>query len=124
SADGLRMLLAAIVATTVAAPVTRAQKPVVEPPSAAVRPVTDDYHGTTVSDAYRWMEDANRSELDQWMKQQNEYARNVLERIALRNELLHRIQTLSEQGPDARRMQLAQGRYYYLKRGSGDSAFK
>ena len=94
------------------------------PPSAAVRPVTDDYYGTTVTDSYRWMEDSASAELAQWMKQQSDHASNVLNRIQVRSELLQRIKSLNNQGADARRMHLAQGRLFYLKRGTGDNAFK
>src|SRR6266581_8490062 len=94
------------------------------PPAAAVRSVTDDYFGTSVEDPYRWMEDAADAEFGLWMKQQSDYARRVLDRIQVRSELLQQIEALSNQGPDARRMHLAQGRLFYLKRGAGDAAFK
>lgn len=94
------------------------------PPIAPVRPVTDDYFGTKVEDPYRWMEDSKSDEFAQWMKQQNDYARGVLDHIPGRTQLLERINALSQQGADARRMQLAQGRLFYLKRGAGDIAFK
>lgn len=94
------------------------------PPIAPVRPVTDDYFGTKVEDPYRWMEDSKSDEFAQWMKQQNDCARGVLDHIPGRTQLLERINALSQQGADARRMQLAQGRLFYLKRGAGDIAFK
>ena len=126
NANRLKLVLvtAASFAIALAEPMSVAQEVTVRPPAAATRPVIDDYFGTSVSDSYRWMEDSNSAELDQWMRQQNEYARNVLGRIRVRSELLRRIDALSEQGPDARRMHLAQGQLFYLKRGAGDSAFK
>src|SRR5438552_3663173 len=94
------------------------------PPLAAVRPITANFFGTSVEDPYRWMEDPANAELDAWMKRQNDYTRSVLDRIQVRSELLQQIEALSNQGPDARRMHLAQGRLFYLKRGAGDAAFK
>src|ERR1700693_5975170 len=94
------------------------------PPAATVRPVTDDYFGTLVEDPYRWMEDSADGELAAWMKRQSDYARSVLDRIHVRSEILQQIEGLSNQGADARRMHLAQGRLFYLKRGAGDTAFK
>jgi prolyl oligopeptidase len=126
NANCLKLVLVtgASFAIAIAEPVSVAQEVTVRPPPATMRPVIDDYFGTSVSDSYRWMEDSKSAELDQWMRQQNEYARNVLGRIRVRSELLRRIDALSEQGPDARRMHMAQGQLFYLKRGAGDSAFK
>src|SRR5205085_12161836 len=82
-----------------------------EAPVAHMRPVIDDYFGTRINDPYRWMEEANSVEFDRWMRQQNDYARDMLARIKVRSELLKRIEQLSEQDTDARLMRLAQGRY-------------
>ena len=126
NANRLKLVLVtgASFAIALAEPMSVAQEVTVRPPPATMRPVIDDYFGTSVSDSYRWMEDSKSAELDQWIRQQNEYARNVLGRIRVRSELLRRIDALSEQGPDARRMHLAQGQLFFLKRGAGDSVHK
>lgn len=40
-------------------------------PSARKGPETDVFHGVTVADPYRWMEDLRSAELDTWIKAQN-----------------------------------------------------
>src|SRR5438876_344962 len=120
----LRLGLVAMAATLFGESVNAAPDPAAGPPLDAGRPITDNYFGTSVEDPYRWMEDPANAELDAWMKRQNDYTRSVLDRIQVRSELLQQIEALSNQGPDARRMHLAQGRLFYLKRGAGDAAFK
>lgn len=44
------------------------------PPRAAVRPVTETYFGTRVTDNYRWME-SNSAEFKSWLNAQGDYAR-------------------------------------------------
>ncbi|MBV9613307.1 MAG: hypothetical protein JO091_12605, partial [Acidobacteriaceae bacterium] len=40
-----------------------------KPPTAPVRPVTDDYFGTKLVDPYRWMENSKSAEFQTWLKQ-------------------------------------------------------
>ncbi|GGZ05254.1 prolyl oligopeptidase family protein [Pseudoduganella plicata] len=51
----------------------------------------DDYHGTTVADPYRWLEDANSAETKAWVEQQNKltqgYLAQIPERAAIRARL-------------------------------------
>jgi prolyl oligopeptidase len=51
------------------------------PPVAPVRPVTDTYFGTTLTDPYRYMEDLGNSEVQAWAKAQAEATRAVLDSI-------------------------------------------
>ncbi len=120
----LLLLTACTAANAVGDGIKAAPEVTTGPPPATVRVVTDDYFGKLVEDPYRWMEDPASAELEPWMKGQNDYTRSVLGRIQVRGELLQQIEALSNQGPDARRMHLAQGRLFYLKRGAGDTAFK
>ena len=51
----------------------------------------DVYHGVTVIDDYRWLEDWNNKDVKAWSAAQNVYARGVLDKLpgadALRTEL-------------------------------------
>jgi prolyl oligopeptidase len=63
------VLLAAIAATLVAAPPTRKE------------PVTDTYHGTRVTDDYRWLENASDPAVRAWSDAQNAHARSILDKL-------------------------------------------
>lgn len=66
------------------------------PPTALVRPVTENFYGTKVTDDYRYMEDLEDPEVQSWFKSQNEYARAVLQSLPGRQKLLQRIIELDE----------------------------
>ncbi len=90
------------------------------PPTAPLRPVSDDYFGTQVADPYRWMEDSSSAEASAWMKAQDDYTRSVLERIPGRKALLDRVTALSEAGTLVYQVIQAGNRYFYLKQAPGD----
>ncbi len=50
-----------------------------EPPATPKVPVTDAYHGVSVIDPYRWLEDWNDAKVKGWSEAQNSYARAVLD---------------------------------------------
>jgi len=47
-------------------------------PPTAMGPETDDYHGETVADPYRWLENTNALETAAWIAAQNELTQSVL----------------------------------------------
>ncbi len=51
------------------------------PPETPRVPVTDAYHGVTVEDDYRWLEDWNDPAVKKWSDAQNEYARAFLDHL-------------------------------------------
>src|SRR5438128_3500103 len=51
------------------------------PPATKKEPVKDTYHGVAVTDDYRWLEDWNNKEVQQWSEAQNAYARSVLDKL-------------------------------------------
>ena len=51
------------------------------PPDTAKKPVTDTYHGITVTDDYRWLEDGNDKAVQKWSDAQNAHARTVLDKL-------------------------------------------
>src|SRR5450432_3597314 len=48
-------------------------------PASPVKPVTDTYHGVSVTESYRWLEDWNDPAVKAWSEAQNAYARSVLD---------------------------------------------
>ncbi len=56
--------------------------------------VIDDYHGTKVTDPYRWLEDDNSMETKEWVKKQNEVTFGYLDKIPNRQAAKDRIEKL------------------------------
>lgn len=54
---------------------------VVTAPTTEVRPVTETYHGVSVTENYRWLEDWNDPAVVTWSEAQNEYARAQLDAL-------------------------------------------
>lgn len=75
---------------------------------------TDNYHGTTVADPYRWLEDANSAETKQWVSAQNAvtqaYLSQIPQRAAIRERLtqLWNYERYSVPGKEG-------GRYFYSR---------
>lgn len=64
------------------------------PAPAEKRPVKDTYHGETVVDDYRWLENWDDSAVQAWSTAQNGHARGVLDAIACREPLRNRLQEI------------------------------
>ncbi|MGI4843604.1 MAG: prolyl oligopeptidase family serine peptidase [Janthinobacterium lividum] len=75
---------------------------------------TDNYHGTTVADPYRWLEDANSLETKEWVTAQNQvtqaYLAQIPQRAAIRERLtkLWNYERYSVPGKEG-------GRYFYSR---------
>lgn len=54
----------------------------------------DDYHGVTVADPYRWLEDPDSEETKAWVEAQNQVTFGYLEQISQRDRLKDRITQL------------------------------
>jgi prolyl oligopeptidase len=71
------------------------------PPPTEARPITENIQGTTLTDPYRWLEDAKSSETRAWIDAQMNYTRQYLSQVEVRpesvNELtkLERVETYS-----------------------------
>jgi prolyl oligopeptidase len=96
------------------------------PSAAPLRPVTEEYFGTKVVDAYRYMENLKDPEVVKWFKDQDDYTRKVLARIPGRTPLLARIKELDQAAPfRIFDVQLLQGeKYFYQKRLAGEDVAK
>ena len=96
----------------------------IQPPPTRKEPVTEELHGRTVIDEYRWLEGDNSDparmgsvtpEVSAWTDAQNAYTRRLLDGLPGRRELEERLRPLLQIGavsaPIARG-----GRYFYLRR--------
>jgi prolyl oligopeptidase len=87
-----------------------------QPPTTAVRPVTNTYHGIAIEDNYQWLENAADSEVQQWTQAQSSYARDVLEKIPVRQAIADRLQQLyKEATPSYYRFVSQNGLLFALK---------
>jgi len=56
--------------------------------------VVDDYHGTSIADPYRWLEDDHSEETIDWVKRQNEVTFDYLHKIPGREGVIDRLTAL------------------------------
>ena len=54
----------------------------------------ENFHGTPVADPYRWLEDLNSRETNEWISEQNALTYDFLEKIATRDCIQKRLTTL------------------------------
>jgi prolyl oligopeptidase len=86
-------------------------------PSARTVEHTDDYHGTPVPDPYRWLEDVDSLETLEWIRQQNELTRSILEQVPAREQIKRR---LTELWDFSKAWALhKKGKWYFQERNSG-----
>ncbi|MGI9428220.1 MAG: prolyl oligopeptidase family serine peptidase [Bythopirellula sp.] len=51
------------------------------PPATRIDQVSDTYHGFSVTDNYRWLEDGSDPAVEAWSDTQNHYARSILDKL-------------------------------------------
>jgi prolyl oligopeptidase len=61
-------------------------------PAARKMEQNDSYHGTKVSDPYRWLEDDHSEETSQWVKAENELTFSYLDKIPYRAQVMKRLE--------------------------------
>ena len=77
----------------------------------------DTYHGVSVSDPYRWLEDDMSDETAEWVKSQNKVTFNYLDKIRFRKKLKKRIKTLNDYEKIG--APFKEGNYEYFYRNDG-----
>lgn len=91
-----------------------------QPPKARVDNVTDNYHGVTVTDPYRWLEDKNSPETRTWVEAQMKYTRSVLDKLPEHSTIRDRLRQLLYVETMTAPRQRA-GRYFFTRRKPGQS---
>ena len=87
------------------------------PPATPVRPVTDTYHGVSVPDPYRWLEDWNDPAVKTWSTAQNAYARGILDNLPHVAEIRARVtEIVGAQSVSYFSLNFAGGRLFAIKR--------
>ena len=60
-------------------------------PTTRMDHVVEDYHGTQVSDPYRWLEDADSPETQDWVEAQNRLTRAFVDSVPAREQIKARL---------------------------------
>ncbi len=80
------------------------------PPQTKIKDVVAEFHGTTVHDPYRWLENWDNPEVREWSRQQNRYARAYLNAIPGIESLEKRVEKI---------MTAQSTSYYYIQYRTG-----
>jgi prolyl oligopeptidase len=86
-------------------------------PTTATVDQTDDYHGTSISDPYRWLEIDTATDVEAWVKAQNEVTFGYLAQIPYRKQIADRYAELFNY-PKYGIPQRA-GEYYFFAKNDG-----
>jgi len=114
----LAALLAAVQAATAAAPV----EPRSAPPTAPVRPVTDEHYGTKIVDPYRYMESRDEETIS-WMKAQGRHTRSLFDSIRPRQAYFETMSAFGGRFGIVGASQPVGDRIFYLQRPPGSDVF-
>jgi prolyl oligopeptidase len=85
------------------------------PPHSPTEPVTETFHGTAVTDPFRWLEDGETPRTRQWLEEQARYARAYLDGIPHREYVRRRVcEFLNIELCDS--LHVVDDRYFFRKR--------
>ena len=94
-------------------------------PLSAKRPVADTYYHKAVVDNYRWLEDMNNKEVQDWFKAQHDYTNSWLDNIPGRDALVENFKKLDALKPATINGITRKGnRYFYKKTLPGENVGK
>ena len=89
-------------------------------PQTQQKVLEDDYFGTKVSDPYRWLEDDQSPETENWVKAQNEVTFGYLHSIPYRNQIKAQAQKLWNHEQLTAPFDIGEDTYYYKNNGLQD----
>lgn len=64
------------------------------PPPTEAKPITENIHGTTFTDPYRWLEDAKSPATRAWIDEQMKYTEEYLSQVKIRPEIVNELTKL------------------------------
>jgi prolyl oligopeptidase len=86
------------------------------PPTTDTKPVSDTYHGVTVADPYRWLEDGKSPEVEKWIEAQNEFTRKYLDNLPQAAAIRRRVtEIMTARPPSYKELEFRNGRYFAVK---------
>lgn len=90
------------------------QIPVTYPVTRKDTTVKDNYHGTTIADPYRWLEDDQSAETKEWVTKQNIVTNGYLSQIPFRDKVKARLEQIFDYEKYAPPFKEG-GKYYFFK---------
>jgi prolyl oligopeptidase len=92
--------------------------PVGPPPETKKVPVTEDFHGTMITDDYAWLHDADSEEVKAWTAAQTAYANAVIDALPQKAWLADRFNTLWRYDDESVPTRVLEGErlFYYTKK--------
>lgn len=94
-------------------------------PPTPKQPVTEYIFGKVIVDNYRWLEDANNQQVQDWIKSQADFTNKMLDKIPGRNALIEEYTKLDKLKPsDIPYVRREGGRYFYKKTLAGENVAK
>ena len=88
------------------------------PPPTEVKPVTEDIHGTSLTDPYRWLEDAKAPETRAWIDAQMKYTEQYLSQVKIRPEIVNELTKLER--VETYGIPIERGGNYFFKKREAD----
>jgi prolyl oligopeptidase len=87
------------------------------PPKAEKRPLTETLFGVTITDNYRWLEDATSPDTQKWVEEEMAYTRSILDPLPGRDAIQKRLTELLSIG-SITQPEIG-GKYYFYTRREG-----
>jgi prolyl oligopeptidase len=84
------------------------------PPIAEVKPVTENIHGTTLTDPYRWLEDSKSPETRAWIGEEMKYTEQYLSQVKIRPQIVDELTKLER--VDSYSIPAERGAIYFFKK--------
>lgn len=79
--------------------------------------IVDDFHGTSVADPYRWLEDSDAPQVRKWIAAQNKVSRKHLDSLGGREQVQAILERLS--GSESYGLPSREGSFYYFTYNDG-----
>src|SRR5580692_3887287 len=88
------------------------------PPPTEAKPVTETVQGTTLTDPYRWLEDAKSPETRAWIGEQMKYTEQYLSQVKIRPEIVNELTKLER--VESYSIPVERGEVYFFKKRLAD----
>jgi prolyl oligopeptidase len=88
------------------------------PPPTEAKPVTENIHGTTLTDPYRWLEDPKSPETRAWIDRQMKYTGEYLSQVKFRPEIVTELTKLER--VESYSIPIERGGNYFFKKRLAD----